>query len=197
MTTIVLASASAARRGMLERAGVAFTCDTAAVDETALKAAAAAGLDIGATASLLAETKARGVAARHPGALVIGADQMLECEGRWFDKPDSVADARAQLLALRGRSHTLISAVVAMRDGQTLWRHAEPARLTMRAFTEAFLDAYLEAVGPEVCGSVGAYRIEELGAQLFASVEGDHFVILGMPLLPLLGFLRDHGALPS
>ena len=144
---------------------------------------------------LLAEAKAARIARRHPGALVIGADQMLVCEGRWFDKPPDMATARAQLLALRGRPHELMTAMVCWRGGQRIWQHLARPRLVMREFSEAFLDAYLAAEGEAVLGSVGAYRLEGPGIQLFASVEGEHSAILGLPLLPLLGFLRQHGVL--
>ncbi len=192
---IILASASAARRQMLDRAGVALTSCAALVDEAAVKQCAR-GAD-NDRALMVAEAKATEVARRHPGALVIGADQMLVCEVVWFDKPASAKEAREQLLALRGRTHRLISAVVVMRDGAVLWRCAEVARLTMRAFSEAFLDQYLAEVGDEVCHTVGCYRIEGVGLQLFSRVEGDHFVILGMPLLPLLEALRGLGELES
>ena len=193
---IVLASGSATRRTMLENAGVPFVVETAPVDEAAVKQAMRAETDNPArVAEVLAELKAARVSARHPGAIVIGADQMLECERHWFDKPADRAEARAQLLALRDKSHRLVSSVVAVRDGQRLWHHTDAARLDMRRFSDAFLDDYLERAGAAVLSSVGAYQLEGLGAQLFRAIEGDHFTILGLPLLPLLDFLRENGVL--
>jgi len=193
---IVLASASAARRAMLESAGVSLAVDVAAIDEGAVKA----GLRLetanpARVAETLAELKAVRVSARHPGAIVIGADQMLDHGGVWFDKPRDLAEARQQLLELRHRTHRLTSAVVAIRDGSRLWHHTEPALLTMRNFSEAFLDDYLARTGDEALTTVGAYRLEGLGAQLFLKVEGDFFTVLGLPLLPLLDFLRENGEL--
>lgn len=193
---IVLASGSPTRRHLLERAGVPFTVETAAVDEGAVKAAMRAETGNPArVAEVLAELKATRVSARHPGALVIGADQMLDCDGLWYDKPESPDDARRQLQSLRGKTHRLTSAVVAVRDSRRLWHHTESARLTMRAFSDAFLDSYLEQAGEAACASVGAYQLEGLGSQLFLTVEGDHFTVLGLPLLPLLDFLRENGVL--
>jgi len=189
---IVLASGSATRRQLLERAGLDFIVDTAPVDEAAVKRAFT---DPVLAAEALAELKAVRVSPRHPGALVIGADQMLDCDGAWFDKPDDAAAARLQLATLRGHRHRLTSAVAVIQDGRCLWRHTEAADLTMRPFSDAFLESYLAAAGPAVLGAVGAYHLEGLGAQLFSAVIGDYFTILGLPLLPLLGFLRDHGEL--
>ena len=126
---------------------------------------------------------------------MIGADQLLVCEGRWFDKPPDMVAARAQLLALRGRPHELMTAMVCWRGGQRVWQHLARPRLTMRGFSDAFLDAYLALEGEAVLGSVGAYRLEGPGVQLFDAVEGEHSAILGLPLLPLLDFLRGHGVL--
>ena len=194
---LVLASASAARRAVLAAAGLSFTAEAAAVDEAAIKESARAeGIPAGEAATVLAEAKARRVARRAPeGALVIGADQILVCDGVWFDKPADMAAARAQLLALRGKTHELATALVCWRGGERVWGHAETPRLAMRDFSDAFLDAYLEAEGEAVLSSVGAYRLEGLGAHLFAAVRGEHAAVLGLPLLPLLGFLRGHGAL--
>jgi septum formation protein len=189
---LVLASASAARRAMLEASGVPFAVDPANVDETAIKEAMRAeGAPAADIATMLAELKAQQVSHRHAGAVVLGADQVLECEGRLYDKPGSVEAARVQLLSLKGRTHRLISAAVVALDGQRIWHHVEEARLTVRDFSDSFLDDYLDAVGREVCASVGAYQIEGRGAQLFSAVKGDHFTIMGLPLLPLLAFLRE------
>jgi len=191
---LVLASASAARAAMLTRSGVAFVKDASAVDEDEIKRAMRAeGASAEDLAVALAEMKARQVGRRHPGALIVGSDQVLVCEERWFDKPADRAAARAQLLLLRGKSHMLISAAVVLRDGERLWHHIGRAQLTVRPFSEAFLDDYLDAAGDAILGSVGAYQLEGLGVQLFSRVDGDYFTILGMPLLPLLDFLRNHG----
>ena len=193
---LILATASQARRAVLAAAGLRFTAEAAAVDEAAIKEGAQAeGIPPGEAAMLLAEAKAQRIARRQPEALVIGADQLLVCEGRWFDKPPDMAAARAQLLALRGRPHELMTAMVCWRGGQRVWQHLARPRLTMRGFSEAFLDAYLALEGEAVLGSVGAYRLEGPGVQLFDAVEGEHSAILGLPLLPLLGFLRQHGVL--
>lgn len=193
---IVLASASSARRSMLEAAGVHFTVDVAAIDEDAVKQALR--LETGnpaRAAETLAELKAVRVSARHPGLLVIGADQMLDQDGAWFDKPRDMVEARRQLIALRHHTHRLTSAVVAVRDGRRVWYHTEPAQLSMRDFSDSFLDAYLAQAGEAALASVGAYQLEGLGAQLFLKVEGDFFTVLGLPLLPLLDFLRENGEL--
>jgi septum formation protein len=194
MSVLILASTSAARQRILRAAGVSFVCEPAQVDEVgvieSLAAEKARGRDV---ADLLAEIKAVRVSNRHPGAMVIGADQVLSLGDELFQKPETVAAARAQLLRLRGRTHVLSSAVCAARDGAVVWRVVEEARLTMRAFSEAFVDSYLVEAGEEILRSVGAYHVEGLGAQLFAHIEGDAFTIQGLPLLPLLDFLRTHG----
>jgi septum formation protein len=198
---LVLASSSATRRKLLERAGLAFEAVPAAVDEAALKEGAQAeGISPEDAAIILAEAKAERVAPRMPEALVIGCDQLLACrmdDGRehWFDKPGDMAAARAQLLALRGRPHRLVTATVAWRGGERIWQDVTTPRLTMRNFSDAFLDAYLAAEGEVLLGSVGAYRLEAMGVHLFSRVDGEHSAILGLPLLPLLGFLRGHGVL--
>jgi len=191
---LVLASQSAARATVLRAAGLAFEQRPARIDEAAIKASMRDG-SADECALMLAGLKAARI--RGTDGLVIGADQLLVCDGEWFDKPTDLYAARSQLLQLRGRSHELVTAVVCHRDGQEIWRYATWPRLKMRTFSEAFLDAYLEAEGDAVLGSVGAYRLEGLGVHLFERIEGDHSAILGLPLLPLLGFLRQHGVLTS
>ncbi len=193
---LILASASASRRAVLQAAGLTFTIQPAHIDEADVKRTAKAdGASAEAAALLLAELKARRVALRDPEALVIGADQILVCGDEWFDKPGDSAAAAAQLRALRGRTHALATAVLCQQDGQRVWHHVANPRLTMRRFSDAFLDAYLAAEGDEVTTTVGAYRLEGRGVHLFERVEGEHAAILGLPLLELLGFLRQRGVL--
>jgi septum formation protein len=191
--SLILASGSAARRRMLEAAGVTFEVDVPRIDEDAARTSfRAKRMTPRDQANALAELKALSVSTRRPG-LVIGADQMLALEGEAFDKPKSAAEAREHLLRLRGRTHQLITAAAAARDGQVIWRHLDAPELTMRAFSDAFLEDYLARAGENVLMSVGAYQLEGLGAQLFGRVEGDYFSILGLQLMPLLAFLREQG----
>ncbi len=170
----------------------------AAIDEAEIKATfRAERLAAAECANALAEAKALRVARRHPGSLVIGADQMLVCEGAWLDKPGDHTAARMQLQALRGKSHELLSAVCVVRGGERLWHYVDRSTLTMRAFSDDFLEGYLAAAGVDILGAVGAYRLEGLGVQLFSRIEGGYFAILGLPLLPLLDFLRGHGVIPQ
>lgn len=191
--SLVLASGSAARRSMLEAAGLAFEVDVPRVDEEGAKASLrAAGLRPRDQADALAELKALSVSRSRPD-FVIGADQMLALGDEVFDKPKSPAEAREQLLRLRGQTHELITAAVVAREGSIIWRHVDTPKLKMRTFSDAFLDDYLSRAGENVLRSVGAYQLEGLGAQLFERVEGDYFSVLGLQLLPLLAFLREHG----
>lgn len=194
---LILASASAARARLLTAAGLDFTAYPVSVDEEAIKDSfRREGRSAADCVVALAETKARRACARHPGALVIGADQMLVCNGQWFDKPKDLAVARAQLRALSGKRHELPTAAAVLRDGAVLWHAVETAALTMREFSDEFIGAYLAAIGSAALSSVGAYQLEGRGIQLMAKIEGDHFAIQGLPLLPLLEFLRGRGTLP-
>ncbi|MDT7951865.1 MAG: Maf family protein [Acetobacteraceae bacterium] len=191
---MILASQSAARAALLRAAGLTFEQRPSRIDEGAIKQAMhESGPD--ACALTLAGLKAARI--RSPDELVIGADQLLVCGDEWFDKPPDQAAARAQLLRLRGCEHTLVTAVVCHRAGNEIWRHVARPTLRMRQFSEAFLDRYLVAEGDAVLSSVGAYRLEGLGIQLFDRIEGEYAAILGLPLLALLGFLRQHGALEA
>lgn len=191
---LVLASQSAARAALLDAAGLRFDARPARLDEAAVKQACRAeGADAAETALTLAALKAQRI--RDPHALVIGADQILVCGDAWFDKPADLGGARDQLRTLRGRTHRLVTAVACLRDGQEVWRHVAEPRLRMRGFSDAFLEHYLAAEGEAILSCVGAYRLEGLGVHLFDDVQGEHAAILGLPLLPLLGFLRQHGVL--
>ncbi|MCW3473619.1 Maf family protein [Rhodovastum sp. RN2-1] len=193
---VILASASPARAALLTAAGLAFETRPAVIDEADVKRSARAeGVSASDTAVLLAELKAQRIARQAPDALVIGCDQLLVCEDRWFDKPADIAEARTQLEALRGRTHTLVTAVLCQRGDQHLWHHIARPRLTMRDFSDAFLADYLALEGETVTTTVGGYRLEGPGVNLFDSIAGEHAAILGLPLLPLLGFLRQNGVL--
>jgi septum formation protein len=193
---LVLASRSAARRALLEEAGIPVELAPADIDERALETYAPSQTPAG-IAAFLARAKASAVAQSHPGRLVLGADQTLALAGRRFAKPADRAAARTQLRALSGHTHELHSAVAFVQDGAVLFEHVGTARMTMRVLTERFLDLYLDAAGDAATASVGAYQIEGLGLQLFERVDGDYFTILGLPLVPALDFLRQHGCLVS
>ena len=193
---LVLASQSTARAGLLRAAGLVFETRPAHVDEDAVKQAARAeGASVVECATMLAELKALRVSRNGPEAMVIGAAQILDCEGRWFDKPADMAAAADHLRALRGRAHDLVTVVVCARGGQAIWRHVVRPRLVMRSFSEGFLATYLTAEGQALLSSVGAYRIEAMGMHLFDQIEGEHSAILGLPMPVLLGFLRQQGIL--
>jgi septum formation protein len=188
---LVLASRSAARKSLLEAAGIPIEVRAADIDERAVEARAG---DPGPAqvANLLAESKARAAAAGWPGRIVLGADQTLALDTRRFDKPDNRASAREQLRALAGRSHELHSAVVVAADQDVLFACVQSARLTMRTMSDQFIETYLDAIGSQALTSVGSYQLEGFGIHLFERIEGDHFTILGLPLLPLLAFLRRY-----
>lgn len=196
-TQIILASKSAARRAVLTGAGVPFEVSVAGVDEDAVKnAMLAEGASPRDIADALAELKAVKVSRSKPG-FVIGSDQTLEFEGRLYDKAQTTEDATERLKLMRGKPHKLHSAVVVAKDGAPIWREIVSATLTMRDFSDAFLTDYLALEGEEALGSVGCYRLEGPGAQLFSKIEGDYFAILGLPLMGLLDLFRRHGVLAS
>jgi len=197
MTPVTLASKSSARQAILNNAGVIFDAVVAGVDEDAAKAGLLAeGATPREVADALAAMKAVKVSTRRPG-LVIGADQTLDFAGRLIDKVESLDEARALLLELRGKTHKLHSAVVVARDGQPIWRVVDSAKLSVRPFSEAWLDAYLARRGEAILHCVGCYELESEGVQLFDAVDGDYFTVLGLPLIGLLDFLRLHGALAT
>ena len=193
---LVLASKSAIRGEILRAAGLAIEVCPADIDERTIEQGSAAR-DPGEIATLLAREKALAVAARLPGRVVLGADQTLALGERRFSKPTDRAAAREQLKLLRGQTHQLHTAIALVRDGVILFEHRKAARLTMRAFSDRFLEHYLDAAGAAVTASVGGYQLEKTGIQLFERVDGDHFVILGLPLLPLLLYLRQAGWLAA
>lgn len=204
MPVLVLASGSVVRARLLRDAGLDFEVRDSRVDEDAMKKKFAAGdgaagsdAETDALAAALAGEKALAVARAMPLAFVVGADQILSCDGLRFDKPHDMAEARANLMRFRGRTHTLHSAVALARGGEILWRHEDRARLTMRDFSDAFLAHYLSMLGEKVRASVGCYQLEGPGIQLFERIEGDYFTILGLPLLALLAELRRLGVVPT
>ena len=196
-TQITLASKSAARRAVLTGAGVPFEVSVAGVDEDAVKnAMLAEGASPRDVADALAELKAIRVSRSQPG-FVIGSDQTLEFEGKLYDKAETIQSAAERLKTMRGKPHKLHSAVVVAKDGAPIWREIVSATLTMRDFSDEFLAGYLELEGEKALGSVGCYRLEGPGAQLFSKIEGDYFAILGLPLMGLLDLFRRHGVLAA
>lgn len=197
--TLVLASQSVSRRALLEAANVPFEAITPGVDEEAAKAGLKnAGVNGRGLADALAEFKALKLSNRRPGDLVLGCDQVLVLEnGSMLDKARSREEARAQLMEMRGTTHRLISAMVIAESGAATWRHIDSAKMTMRSFSDSFLDEYLDAEWPAIGGCVGCYRLEGLGAQLFSRIEGSQFTVMGLPLLPLLDYLRVRDILAS
>lgn len=198
---LILASCSPARRALLERAGIPFTIEPSAVDEDEVRERAA-GLSPEELAHELARAKALDVCSRLPtrpaGTIVVGADQVLEIDGRILTKPEDLDAARRQLLELRGRCHRLLSAAVAVGvEGETVWTRKSQAKIKMRNFSPCFLDQYIASAGEDILETVGCYKIEGLGIQLMEDIDGDWFTILGLPLLELLAFLRDEGILKA
>jgi septum formation protein len=199
MSGIILASQSTSRKAMLEAAGVPFTAETAGIDEDAVKQAMLAeGANGRQLADALAEMKAVKISRRHPDALVLGCDSTVAtAEGDLIDKAATRVESAAQLRALAGTTHKLTSAAVVAQGGVPVWRHVDTAKLTMRVFSESFLESYLDTEWPVIAGCVGGYRVEGRGIQLFSRIEGNHFTILGLPLLPLLDWLRVRGVIPA
>lgn len=194
--TLVLASGSASRKKLLTAAGVSFLADPADLDEVALtRGLVERGADAVKVACELAGQKALSVSRRHPGKLVLGADSMIAFGGAFLSKCASLEEARALLHKLSAKEHLLVSAAALARDGELLWTHASPARMTMRSLSHKFLDDYLAQEGSAILSSVGCYHYEGRGAQLFDKVDGDYFSVLGLPLLPVLAELRREGVL--
>jgi len=195
---LILASASPARRELLRAAGLAFRVEPSRIDEPALRQKLLLEPDTATPSRIAAElafAKARQVSSDRGRALVIGADQVLNINGKILPKPREVGEARAMLMELRGRTHHLHTTVALAGAGDIVWSHSETASLTVRPFSEAFLEDYLARLGTRACNSPGGYEIESLGIQLFERIEGDYFAILGLPLLPLLAELRSRGFL--
>ncbi|MEL6861285.1 MAG: Maf family protein [Pseudomonadota bacterium] len=197
MSDIILASGSASRRALLAGAGVEAQSIKPNVDEDSAKIAMRAeGVKVRDQAMQLAEMKALKISRTHPG-LVIGGDQMLNLEGEAFDKPKDLAQAKSHLEALSGKAHHLETAIVIAENGEFVWRHLARPKLTVRTLSDGFIDSYIETCGEPLLSTVGAYQLEGPGAQIFSKIEGDYFSILGLPLLPLLDYLRVRNVLPS
>lgn len=201
---LVLASASPIRAQILTGAGIDFRCYPAAIDEASVRAAGETeNMPVGDIAVILAEMKALATAQRlameseKPAEFVLGCDQILQCEGRIFAKPENLDAAKEQLLALSGKTHHLLTAAVLMQSGVRIWHHLAVAKMTMRVFNANFIDAYLRQLGPDALTSPASYQIEGVGAQLFTRIEGCHYAILGLPLLEILAILREHGLAPA
>lgn len=195
---LILASSSQIRLHLLQAAGLDAVARPARVDEESMKASLRAeGAKPRDIADALAEMKAAKLALRQPKDLILGCDQVLDLNGEILSKPESVDQAKAQLLALRGQTHSLLSAAVIYDDGQPVWRHVGQARLTMRQFSDSYLESYLDRNWPDIATSVGAYKLEAEGVRLFDRIDGDYFTILGLPMLPLLSYLATRSFIPA
>ncbi len=196
MTALILASASEIRQTLLRQAGIPFKAHAARIDEATITAAMS---DEGGTArdiaDALAEFKARKIAAKHPDAMVIGCDQVLEFRGNLLSKPTGLEDAISQLIMLRGQQHKLLSAIVVYENGEPIWRHVGQVRLLMRDLSDDYIAKYMSRNWPGIADSVGSYKLEQEGSRLFSRIEGDYFTVLGLPLLELVGFLTQRGVI--
>lgn len=198
MQKLILASASLSRQALLKGAGIDVDIHPSHVDEEILKSKARLEKwDVEKTALALSEEKGRAVSQRYPDALIIAADQMLDCQGQWFDKPIDLAAADQQLRHLRSKSHRLVSGICVLHNKQLIWSHSQSAELVMRDFSDEFLKDYINSEGEKLLTTVGGYRLEERGVQLFEKISGDYFTILGLPLLALCEFLRREGILKT
>ena len=196
MSALILASGSVVRRALLENAGLSISVQKPLLDEEAIKnamlAESAPPRDI---ADILAQEKARKISNKNPGALVLGCDQVLDFQGRLLSKPTSPENAREQLLSMRGRRHSLLSAAVLFENGKPIWRHVGHVRLTMRDFSDSYIDAYITRNWDEIQHCVGGYMLEKEGIRLFSKIEGDYFSVLGLPMIELLNYLALKGAI--
>jgi len=196
MTTLILASASELRQNLLRQAGIACKAHAARIDEAAIKASMVGdGSTARDIADALAEFKARKIAAKHAGAIVIGCDQVLEFRGKLLSKPAGLEDAISQLIMLRGQQHKLLSAIVVYENGEPVWRHVGQVRLLMRDLSDDYIATYMSRNWPGIADSVGGYKLEQEGSRLFSRVEGDYFTVLGLPLFELIGFLTQRGVI--
>jgi nucleoside triphosphate pyrophosphatase len=196
MTALILASASEIRQNLLKQAGIQFKAHTARIDEpTILASMVQDGGTARDIADTLAELKARKIAAKHPTAMVIGCDQVLEFRGNVLSKPAGLEDAISQLIMLRGQQHKLLSAIVIYENAEPVWRHVGQVRLLMRDLSDDYIAKYMSRNWPGIADSVGSYKLEQEGSRLFSQIEGDYFTVLGLPLLELVGFLTQRGVI--
>jgi len=196
MTALILASASEIRQTLLRQAGIPFKAHAARIDEATITAAMSnEGGTARDIADALAEFKARKIAAKHPDAMVIGCDQVLEFRGNLLSKPTGLEDAISQLIMLRGQQHKLLSAIVVYENGEPVWRHVGQVRLLMRDLSDDYIAKYMSRNWPGIADSVGSYKLEQEGSRLFSRIEGDYFTVLGLPLLELVGFLTQRGVI--